>query len=281
MKKMIVLLCSALTLAGCVGGSRTIPNPGFGVLAVDQTGWYEKPLPGAITYGTWVRPRFWPPPTGDLENFRTVGGNVGEAVAPNAKAPGRWRLYGYANWGLCTGLTGYQDMDRGVDNYVPCSYRRVYAFNLLFDPNTLTAASPQEFRIDGIGMDTTYGMPTVQFYNRVGTLVAETQATSMSSDNETLTGWSGCLSSCSGGLHTVQIWNATADGAGQLAGVGNVYVNAPSACDPDGQLEQTCTDNGGLWNPTSCTCRPAPPDLCPMSSQKGDGERPNLPACNP
>lgn len=219
MKRLIVLLLSALILAGCVSEDRTIPNPGFGVIAVDQTGFYEKPFPYAITYGNFVRPKFYPPPTGTLENFRTEAGKVGESVVPNVKAPGRWKLYGYANWGDCTGITGYQDMNPGVDNYVPCSYRRVFAFNLLFDPNTLTAASPQEFRIDGNGMDATYGMPTIQFYDRIGTLIAQTQATSLSSDNETLTAWSGCLSSCSGGLHSVQIWNATEDGNGQLVGI--------------------------------------------------------------
>jgi len=35
------------------------------------------------------------------------------------------------------------------------------------------------------------------------------------------------------------------------------FLNPPQSCDPDGSGAASCNESGGIWNPTTCFCRPA------------------------
>jgi len=61
------------------------------------------------------------------------------------------------------------------------------------------------------------------------------------------------------------ISNAVTDGmsarfGNRLAQLRN-FLNPPQSCDPDGSLQASCMDEGGIWHPTTCYCAPAP-DPC-------------------
>jgi hypothetical protein len=100
-KPTIILLTLTLAFismgAQCDDNGPKIPNPGFGVVAVDQTGVYEKPFPGAVTDGAVIQA--YPDATGFYGSFHTVGGNSGQSLVDNGKAPAFYLLHGIANWG--------------------------------------------------------------------------------------------------------------------------------------------------------------------------------------
>ncbi len=106
-------------------------------------------------------------------------------------------------------------------------------------------------------------MPTVQFYDEAGNLAAQTQATEIGADGTWISGSSNGIQSLPSGYYGAQVWNATADGAGEFSGVATVSIwrtsEIPPCFDEDGDgycSDQDCND----WDatiypgaPTNCT----------------------------
>jgi hypothetical protein len=105
-------------------------------------------------------------------------------------------------WNECTGLSASVGLERGVENRIGCTITGGFGFQF-FPTSISTAAAPLEFMVAGADMNTTYGMPTLQFFNEYGTLAAQTQATEMAPDNTYLKAWSGYLSGLPSGHYTV------------------------------------------------------------------------------
>lgn len=124
-----------------------IPNPGFGVVAVNRLGLFEKPLPGAVT--DWQLLEDLPISTGRLTSFRTTGGNSGQSLVNDGRAPASYRIRAVANWGSCDGLGGTQSAERGVYNYVPCGYKQRSIFASALSPISIdVTAAPLEFKVN-------------------------------------------------------------------------------------------------------------------------------------
>ena len=187
-KKSLLLLLLVMTFASMGSDCDDeddpgVPNPGFGVVAVDRTGPFEKALLGAVTHGSWIRD-LHPSANGSFTEWVTEGRDAGQDTVPDGRAPAGYEIFAIANWGRCTGLTGLQAIDRGVWNYVPCRIIRFPGISFLelpITPRTVDATGvPVTFEIQTVGLNTDYGMPKVQFFNEYGTLAASTYATEVS-----------------------------------------------------------------------------------------------------
>ncbi len=91
----------------------------------------------------------------------------------------------------------------------------------------------------GNAITTNYGMPTLRFYNQFGTLAAQTTATQVAFDGSWLKGSSSCLSNLPIGPYSVDIINATSDGAGMLLSRSKMYLY--------GSWEQQPIDDPGFF----------------------------------
>ena len=105
-------------------------------------------------------------------------------------------------------------------------------------------------QIVGEGFDATYGMPVVQYYDANGTLIAEAQATSVSSDGMWLEGPTPDLSYVESGIYSVVIRNQLGGGPTEVIGAMPVevigYTPPPEECRPDG----SCSE----WDSVNCYC---------------------------
>lgn len=75
---LLILVLMFATMAFECDNAGGIPNPGFGAVAVDRTGFFssfERALPGAVT--EWLWDIDGDGATGDRYNFFTQGGVIG------------------------------------------------------------------------------------------------------------------------------------------------------------------------------------------------------------
>ena len=84
---------------------------------------------------------------------------------------------------------------------------------------------PPSFTISGDGIDGTYGMPLVEFYDEYGTLMASMLATSVGTDDQGIS-WLTCSApylpySCT---YSIGVSNLLSDGSFDLVGVSSVDV---------------------------------------------------------
>ncbi len=247
MKKLILLLIVSLAAlaASCNIGP---PNPGFILVLteIDRSSIFsqEMPLPGIDTEGVLKFPN--DDASGFVENFHNTSGITGQIRVENGRAPGTWKIT--ENNGPCHGQYTYWPIKRGELNYLPC-IELTFPFN--FSPSSINAdAPPATFQITGSGMNAVYGMPTVQFRNYIGTLVARVRATSMVEGR--ITANATPLGSLPSGSYSVQVWNATANGKGKLAGTTSMRVYRPQPPPEPCSSYQFESDGQLFMRPPSC-----------------------------
>ncbi len=232
-----VILSFVMLAIGCSGGEiePEIPNPGFGIYSTYRDIYnFESTLPGASTYGEVGRSYFGTlvgvgsGATGAYWTFGVTANEKGKAYVYDTLAPAFYKVTAGTGWSKCTGMTGTVHIDRGVLNHLECKEYRIGG-PILGGPfsnstiNVNTAAV--EFTMGGEGINAAYGMPTFQFFNQYGTLVAQTPATAIDTENGIWAkGWSNCLTGLPVGPYNVLLMNATADGVGQRAGASSVYL---------------------------------------------------------
>jgi hypothetical protein len=244
---MIVVLMFA-TMAFECDNVGSIPNPGFGAVAVDRTGFissFERALPGAVTDWEWDRDND-PGATGDRFNFVTQGGSSGQTKVDRGRAPARYFIEGVQDWGPCNGLFGFQGINRAVWNYVPCLRRPQVGFvggTFFFTPSPIDVSQTGGWNFTvsgGSGISTEHGLPYFEMRDAWGNLAVRQQATSVDAGGTQASGPSYCLAYLGEGAYGVEIVNQTADGMGEVVGVADVFLvdnSGPPPCDP-GQICQ-------------------------------------------
>jgi hypothetical protein len=103
-------------------------------------------------------------------------------------------------------------------------------FFFFFSPSAIDLqAPPPTFTITGGDLDTTYGMPLVEFRNESGYVISQTTAIAVASDGSQLEAYTPDLSWCYTGTYEVYISNANSDGGWNLLSSANVdlYGNDP------------------------------------------------------
>lgn len=263
--KKLTLLFITLTIAYVSLGSDCNPPPpqnrSFSIHTLDDTstfiGRQILDHPGADVQGFWINDNGTA--MGATRNFRVLTNGTGRYAISDGRVPARWNFAIFngpgANRSFCAGLSFNDDVTPGKEQLLVC-HIPTGPFGIA--PSDIDLQSPpSSFTITGEGIDATYGMPLIDYYDQSGTLVAETTATSVGSDGTCLQANTPNLSAVYSGTYIVVVRTASYDGSYEL--VGTAPINAtgrdPSlGCDPDGSLEQSCMGSNGVWDPSSCQC---------------------------
>ncbi len=242
---LLIIALIFVTIAGDCGPD--IPNPGFGVVAVDRTGFissFERALPDAVTDWHWSFDG--ESATGDRYNFFTRGGGAGQSLVDRGRAPAGYNIRAVSDWGPCTGLNGVQVINRGVYNYIPCRRIMTVGFSgtsFVFSPSPVdvSAAGAIDFYVtNGGGISTQFGMPYIEFTDEYGNLSTRTQATECDYSGTWAKASTACFAGLYPGRYGVEIVNQTSDGIGEVIGVADVTLvdtSTPPPCEP-GQICQ-------------------------------------------
>jgi hypothetical protein len=238
-KLLVALLLTLMAvLTGCsTGGSNNFPNPGF-TLQTQRVNSLGIPtnVPGVVISGVNNRP---PDPgyTGTIRQFPPTQSSYNSALVPvrDGVAPAFWAITSHTI-PFCGGQTAFGGVRPGEVSEVVC-FQSSFNFPSSFAPSLVNAEAPAvTWTITGANMNTTYGMPAVQYYDAAGNLVCQMQATAIGGDGSWISGSTEGLQYLPSGNYGVQVWNATADGAGEFCGVASVIVWRPSEVPP-------CIDN--------------------------------------
>lgn len=159
----------------------------------------------------------------DVTQFFTRTGGDGKSFISRGRSTALWDFY-YTD-GPCyfQGITTLY-ADQGQYTPLTCNPRIFFLFtpspesiNIIAPPPTFTLSST-----DVGSIDTTYGMPMLEFYNEYGDLVAQTLATSVSSDGSWLQADMPDVSYCFTDSYGIAIKNTTADGTWDYFGVATI-----------------------------------------------------------
>jgi hypothetical protein len=246
MKKFILLLIVSLVaiIAGCdLDDSGTPPNPGFIVVTTEYNENdvvpHDEGVSGINTEGTlkWANDDA----SGYITHFYEPSGQAGKIRVENGRAPGTWLLEEF-NGPCFRALPFYYQMRRADFNYLRCTIGRGLSFN--FNPLPLNAdAPPATFDIlVNTQVTSTYGMPTVQFRNYLGTLVAKVRATRIYQGR--VIGSTTALRSLPSGSYSAQVWNVTANGSTKLAGTAPMRVYRPQPPPNPCDVQYVQTEDG-------------------------------------
>lgn len=122
-------------------------------------------------------------------------------------------------------------------------------------PNSIDLQSPPTtFTVTGDGLDTTYGMPVVEFFDWSGSMVGSATATSV--NGTTLTATTPNLWNAYSGYWVIAVFNQTSSGlvylgSGEVEATGRDY----QYCNPTEEQVSNCEmAMGHWWNYDTCTC---------------------------
>jgi hypothetical protein len=170
---------------------------------------------------------------GSVQSFDITTGSDGKNHNSDWAAPGTWdftRNGGHAGCGVRTFLN--RAISCGQTATLDCSIIPVFAMS----PDMIEInAPPATAALLGQGLSTTYGMPTIEFYDEYGSYYQQTTASSVSADGTWLQTNVPSLSGLYSGVYTMVIVNATPDGSRDVVGTASVWVygNYPPPPDPD------------------------------------------------
>jgi hypothetical protein len=236
---LIVILVAALP--ACTSGP---PKPGFRVTTtITRFNAFLFPVtieyPNAGVFGNLVgRLPSIGPATGNVEAFIGNTGSNSYYDVNGGVAPAAWNMGISLGSQFCGGQSELVAiLSPGEDFGLNCNLIPIFFFAV--NPSTIDANSPPaSVTISGSGISSDGGMPTIEYYNSYGTLVAQQTAYQVAEDGTWLTASTPDLSSVSSGRYLLTIRNP--DGAV----AGNAFVDVfrysepppdpdPGACGPD------------------------------------------------
>lgn len=269
--KSLLLGVFVITIAACQGDCDPGPPPPDGFRIHTQIERWVNFAPliyphyDVGVFGRWgfdvIEPGA-PPNTGPTE-FSDNSGARAYVDVSHARAPALWTL-GELN-GPCAGKFDFDILHKGQEYKLICR-EIIGGFGTFpfaaFPSSILLSNIPAEMKVAGDGIDTTYGMPVVEYYNDSGALVGTSSATQVAADGKSISGPTPDLSSCYTGEYTLMVNNRAADGSLVQAGgarlrIGNDYVQSCVDQDGDGYcVGNDCNDYDPSiypWAPTYCS----------------------------
>jgi len=157
----------------------------------------------------------------------------------NGRAAADWRL-GEAN-GPCGGQSVEAPIKQKQTVPLTCNQLNRVIFPFQAAPDEINLQSPPAtVSITGTGMDTTYGMPVIDYYDPNGNLVARTSANQVSWDGTWLTTSTPDLSQAGTGSFLLFVNNVNADGTVSYVGSLGVLVFLPEPPPPPPPDPEPC-----------------------------------------
>jgi len=241
-----VLLLASLTMA-CwpFGGGDPPPQSGF---SARGEMYVQSNVPGGLLFVTLTNVQgAWQFDNGSaLGNVRNFSSCCGTRPVTDGRVPARWIIT--AGTFGCGQLTNpNMDVSAGQTKVAQC-LTPGFVFTFAASPVSIDLqAPPSTMSMTGSGVDTSYGMPRLEYMDPyTGNLIAATTATSVSGDGTWLQANTPDLSQIYSGDYTVFVSNVQADGslvyigAATLTAYGRDYVFDPPpppgecGCPPDG-----------------------------------------------
>ena len=227
---LFVLLIFMAAMASCIPSP---PKPGFRI-STTTTRFNAFFFPQTVAYpNAGVNGRLVEaspylvggPVTGTIPGFVGSTGPQAYLDVRGGVAPALWTM-GFSLGSFCGGQTMFVQIFPGEDFGLDCFLIPIGGF-FTVTPSTIDVSSPPAFvTINGSGISSAGGMPTVEYYNSYGTLVAQEAASDVAADGTWLSASTPNLSSVSSGRYVVTIRNP--DGAV----AGNAYVDIFSFVEP-------------------------------------------------
>jgi hypothetical protein len=245
MKRIILLLMGLglmMALFGC-GSSGSGSLPSTQIVTQASVNGILRSDPFVPLFGIYVGGYYTPWAT----QFSRSSDVNGIANISGIQVPGEW-IVARSPSALCPSgqnFGGY--LFTSIALHLQCN--SVIVFSVA--PESIYAfAAPASMQITGQGIDATYSMPKVRYYDEFGNCFAEYSATSVSGDGTSLTVPVPNLSQLYSGQYAVVVLNAASDGSwyGLGGSIYEIYGNDPPP-GPDGKDPGSCVDSNCLINP--------------------------------
>jgi hypothetical protein len=262
------LMCAGLSAACSGGGSTTTQQSGFKVQGekyVSVFGGGYSLISVANVQGTHQ----FDNSTSAVGSVRSFGPLLcvgGPCKIDNGRVPARWRIFAGLG-GECIGQITSPDMDvsAGQTKIAQCLvFGSIGPFFPVMQSVNLQAPPPS-IELSGSGLDTTYGMPHLEYFDGYsGDTIGSADATAVSADGSWLQSPTPDLSGVYSGTYSILISNRQADGSLAYVGTASfdtygrdgLYEPPPDPCQPGGgdiqpyrtgeQMEQPI-DSGGCY----------------------------------
>lgn len=234
----------------------TFFSGGFGIETFDSVNGTNVTAPNTSIGGGWDSSQGTPTTTSDRTQIFVTTGSDGRAYISDGRSPAVWRFWW--NSGPCRNSPNNSTkLWVHPDQYTPliCIPRRSFFFN--FAPEDVNVQSPPAtFSLSGEGgLDTTYGMPLIEFYDVGGYWVGSARASAVSPDGTWLQATMPDLSACYNGGHGVLVSNVIEDGSFQA--IGNAGLDIVGGSDPPPPPpDEGCHHDGTCaeWDDINCVC---------------------------
>ncbi len=234
---LFLLLVGAVVFSCDDDTSPTLPpaTPGGGFIVATYTNVdNEGPIAetAVAVAGNWQEDL--PGAAGDATPFNVTTNSLGLAAVQSARAPAEWTFtwisseYAPAE---CNGVTATNDIPLNSTQAFTCliltgsESASIVPSSFSLSPNPVYISSaPSSGTVFGSGISSTYGMPLVQYYTLDGTLVAQENATSVSSDGTSMQISGFSITQLPVGTYAAFVSNAASGGGYTYLGTGAVEL---------------------------------------------------------
>jgi hypothetical protein len=242
MIRRYLLLIVALFFVGVSTACQSEPpKPGFRISMYRTTTDIFTGLPTTFPHQNILLSGAWDrdigSPTGSLTVFLgRSSGSVGYVDVAGGRAPAVWELT--EDNGPCAGQTVAEQLYPGENEDIYCTELPFFLFNA--SPSFIDKTDPPtSITINGSGISSAGGIPTVEYWDSYGNMIGQQPATSVASDGTWLTGPVPNLTDSGTGRFAVRVKNP--DGA--LAGIAYIDVWYPYVYEPPPPPPGGCGEN--------------------------------------
>jgi len=237
MKKIIIPFSIAILAAAISACIPSPPKPGFRIKTFRTTIVSGSPVPtqadapGISVEGNVTSVFCCVQILGNVGAFSGTTNGDAYYDVPGGKTPATWRL-GENNGPCAAQSVSVNIINQGVTQPLNCRDVPITFFTFL--PSTIERDSPPgSITIDGNSMSSDGGMPTVEYYDLNGTLVAQDTASTVSYDGTELTAPVPNVSLFASGAYVVVVRNADGNSPGNGVMVIFDYIQPPPDPPPD------------------------------------------------
>jgi hypothetical protein len=181
------------------------------------------PDPNVAVIGNWQGDNGLGQICGSQLTLNVVTGSDGTKKISDGRAPAVWiftRSGGHTGCGIIFNMV--RAISCGQTTQLECT---LTGSSFIMSPATIDAnAPPATATLTGLGLNTTYGAPTVEFYDEFGTYIDGRAAIAVSSDGTWLEANVPSLTGAYTGSYTIVIVNATSDGSREVVGTASVWI---------------------------------------------------------